>query len=119
MTKTATVCAQQRWEYMEITRKTEGYLVADLNQLGDEGWEMVSVHYYKANKSGLGDAWCWTAFLKRPHVLHGQAGSKSGIHAGAPPASQPARLEPSKPREDDTEEIAFAETPAEVPASSE
>ncbi len=117
MTKTVMVHAQQRWEYMEVTRKTEGYLIGELNALGDEGWDAVSVHYYKAAKSGLGDSWCWTAFLKRPHVGNTPAGSSivrgAGSSAGGPPAQRPARLEPSKPRQDDLadDEIAFADSP--------
>jgi len=70
MSRTATVQAQQRWEYMEITRQTEGYLVNDLNELGDVGWDVISVTYHKAAKSGLGESMCWTAFLKRPHAAH-------------------------------------------------
>ena len=42
MTKTATVHAQQRWEYMSISRKTETYLAGELNTLGQDGWELVT-----------------------------------------------------------------------------
>jgi hypothetical protein len=97
MTKTATVHAQQRWEYMEITRKTEGFLVADLNKLGEAGWELISVNYYKAAKSGLGEAWSWTAFLKRPHAHQSlKAATQQQTAAAADPeaAHKPAKLEP-------------------------
>ncbi len=67
MSKTATVHAQQKWEYMELTRKTEGYLINEMNELGQHGWELVSVLFHKDLKSSLGDATCWTAILKRPH----------------------------------------------------
>ncbi len=67
MTKTATVQAQQKWECMELTRKTETYLVIDLNKEGQQGWELVSVIHDKNSKGEM----TWTAFLKRPHVAHG------------------------------------------------
>jgi hypothetical protein len=67
-------CPQSKWEYLEITRKTEAYLIGDLNQLGGEGWELVSVTYHRDGKA-VGEAWCWTAFLKRPST--GQAVPKA------------------------------------------
>ncbi len=70
MTKTAVILAQQRWEYKELTRKTEEFLVIDLNEHGKVGWDLVSVSYSKAAKSGLGEAFVWTAFLKRPLAQH-------------------------------------------------
>ena len=69
MTKTATVHAQQKWEYCEVTRKTEGFLLDDLNQAGQHGWELVAIAHGK-NRTG-DDA--WTAFLKRPFVPHGDS----------------------------------------------
>jgi hypothetical protein len=62
MTKTVTIQAQQKWEHLALTRKSETYLVGEINVLGQEGWELVSAFYYKDMK-GL---WCWTGFLKRP-----------------------------------------------------
>jgi len=56
----------QKWEYMEITRKTEGFLINDLNDLGQEGWELVTVMYHKLASSGMGSADAWMGFLKRP-----------------------------------------------------
>ena len=69
MTKMVTVQAQQMWEYMNITRKTADYLVAELNEVGRLGWELVNASYHKDMKTSLGDAFCWTAILKRPLIL--------------------------------------------------
>ena len=112
MSKTATVHAQQRWEYLEITRKTEGYLVAELNELGKVGWELVSVSFHKMTKSGLGDALAWTAFLKRPHAEHAKSpkidgqtaadespGAEAAVPSG-PPEKAPAKYVPGEAGED-------------------
>ncbi|MHB8897652.1 MAG: hypothetical protein ACYC6Y_02775 [Thermoguttaceae bacterium] len=66
MTKTATVHAQQRWEYMSLSRKTEAYLAQELVGLGQEGWELVTVNYARGKKEEM----FWTAFLKRPSSGH-------------------------------------------------
>jgi hypothetical protein len=66
MTKTATVHAQQRWEYMSISRKTETYLAQELVTLGQDGWELVTVNYARGKKEEM----FWTAFLKRPAIGH-------------------------------------------------
>ncbi len=101
MTKTAVIQAQQRWEYKELTRKTEEFLVNDLNEHGKLGWDLVSVSYSKAAKSGLGEAFVWTAFLKRPLVP--QSGDPPpdttvGV-AETPPSAEP-KAEPA-PEETD------------------
>lgn len=102
MSKTATVHAQQRWEYMELTRKTEGYLVNELNELGQAGWELVSVSFHKDTKSGLGAALAWTAFLKRPHSGHAQpAPIPENVATATPQASEEA----PKAAADETPEI--------------
>jgi hypothetical protein len=117
MTKTATVHAQQRWEYRELTRKTEGYLLNELNELGQAGWELVSITKHREIKPGSGEASFWTAFIKRPHV--GQAAAV--VHdekAAAPvaaPVSAPTKLVPS---EDTGEELTIhQESPDEEAAS--
>ena len=112
MTKTATVHAQQRWEYLEITRKTETYLVNELNELGVVGWELVSASFHKDTRPGAAGAQVWTAFLKRPQVGHAPAASaheKAAAPAGAAAnIRQPAKLVPS----DDTgDELEFADAP--------
>ena len=108
MSKTATVHAQQKWEYIEITRKTEGYLINELNQLGEVGWELVSVLYHKDVKSGMGSAESWTAFLKRPqgHQARGTpTEDKAAVAASQPqPAEGPDDETPGE-TPDDTSEI--------------
>ena len=63
MAKTATIQAQQRWEYEVITRKSETYLTRELNGFGEIGWDVVTIIFGKDRK---GDA-AWHAFLKRPY----------------------------------------------------
>ncbi len=121
MAKTATVQAQQRWEYMEITRKTETYLVNELNELGTAGWELVSTSFHKETRAGAGAEQVWTAFLKRPQVGHAPSASareKAAVPAGAAAnVRQPAKLVPSA---DTGEELDFADTPPdEEPAAEE
>ncbi len=82
MVKTATVHAQQKWEYFCLTRKTEAYLVKELNPLGQEGWELVSVVYGRNVKNEP----AWIAFLRRPYT--GQ-GAPAAAQAGAAAAGQP------------------------------
>jgi hypothetical protein len=92
--KTPVVCAQQRWEYMSLVRKTETTLVNDLNQIGQEGWELAAIVHGRDAKGEL----CWTAFLKRPSAgpmkagaadAGGTATSTSGATAARPGANPP------------------------------
>ena len=62
MSRVATVHAQQRWEYTFECRRTEASIVVTLNELGQQGWELVNVVYYKDLKGIMG----WGAYLKRP-----------------------------------------------------
>ena len=62
MSKTAIIQAQQKWEYMELTRKTETYLLSELAEFGQQGWELVSITHGKDRKGEV----AWTSFLKRP-----------------------------------------------------
>jgi hypothetical protein len=62
MAATQTVQVPQRWEYSVITRGTEKFLVHDLNEQGQEGWELVSVDRGTDRTGAL----TLTAFLKRP-----------------------------------------------------
>ena len=62
MTKVITVQSQQRWEYCFESRRTESALLIQFNELGQQGWELVDVLYYKDIKGAM----AWTAFLKRP-----------------------------------------------------
>ncbi|MGA2617007.1 MAG: hypothetical protein ABSF26_05300 [Thermoguttaceae bacterium] len=64
MTRTAVVQAQQRWEYSTLTRMTEGAIISELKLAGQEGWELVTMLYYKDLKGTM----CWTAVMKRPNT---------------------------------------------------
>ena len=77
MTKTAVVLSQQRWEYQCVTRRTETTLEKHLNDLGQSGWELVSIDHGKDLKGIV----CWTAFVKRP----------AAQHAPAPPVQEQVR----------------------------
>lgn len=79
MTKTAVVTAQQRWEYLYTVRRSELALQDELNELGQQGWELVGFEYYKDAKGVMG----WIAFLKRP-----SAGGKPAPAAGAAETSE-------------------------------
>ena len=77
----------KKWEYMEITRKTEGYLINDLNDLGQEGWELVTVLFHKLSGSGMGSADAWVAILKRPfsgQTMKKMAGLEKARDVAAP-----------------------------------
>ena len=92
MTKMATVHAQQQWEYLELSRKTVHYLVGELNDIGQEGWELVTLMQTKDRKGET----VWTAILKRPFVAHGAIPKRSGAAPTAQvQAPKPPRLEPS------------------------
>jgi len=85
--KTAIVHAQQKWEHVAITRKAEAMLVEEMNALGEEGWQLVSVFYFKDPKGTA----TWIAFLKRPKT--GQAAKAPSAEADAAAAGQ----KPEKP----------------------
>jgi len=87
MTRTVTVQAQQKWDYDFQSRRTEGSLLATLNELGQQGWELVNVVNYKDIKGLM----AWGAFLKRPSC--GQA-VKPGEDSAIASSSQSARAAP-------------------------
>lgn len=89
MTKTAVVLAQQRWEYLTITRRTDTYLCDDLTELGQSGWELVTVIFDKDPKGIL----FWNAFLKRP------ATQQTPVAAAKTPAAETAPQPAEKPAE--------------------
>ncbi|NLE37822.1 MAG: hypothetical protein GX621_07340 [Pirellulaceae bacterium] len=103
MTKMATVHAQQMWEYMSIARKTEDFLVNELNDAGKLGWELVNASHHKDLKS-VGGTYCWTAVLKRPLVLQPQAKpSESDVAMGVGAVGGESHLSSaSLPSEEDT-----------------
>jgi hypothetical protein len=92
MTKTATVHAQQMWEYMELTRKTASYMLRELNDHGQQGWELVSMMQGKDRKNEA----AWIAFLKRPYVSHGASPPTHVAVADEASSPSPAHLEPSQ-----------------------
>lgn len=92
MTKTVTVQAQQRWEYCLETRRTESSLMNLLNELGQQGWELVNVLYYKDLKGIM----AWTGFLKRPATCHAvRPGEESSIVAKSAPLGPSGEKPPS------------------------
>ena len=93
MTKVITVQAQQMWEYVSVNRKTEEFLVEELNEKGKAGWELVSVTYHKDLK-GLGESFSWSAFLKRPLVPTAADSAEVSTAAARPTPAPPA---PSPP----------------------
>ncbi len=92
--KTAIVHAQQKWEHVAIERKGEAMLVEEMNTFGEEGWQLVSVVYFKDPKGTM----TWIAFLKRPKT--GQVLKAPSAEAGAaaaeptPEKSEAASAEP-------------------------
>jgi hypothetical protein len=85
MTKIVTVQSQQRWDYCFESRRTEVSLVVTLNELGQQGWELVDAMTYKDAK-GIAS---WGAFLKRPSA--GQtiaAGQPAAVAASSTPSGQ-------------------------------
>jgi hypothetical protein len=89
MTKVVTIEAQQKWECIFETRKTETSLLRSVNELGQQGWELVQVLYYKDLKGVM----TWTAFLKRPWIGgHSTTEGGSAIMGRAgerPPSNEP------------------------------
>ena len=62
MNKIVTVQSQQRWEYYFESRRTEAALLSVINELGQQGWELVNAVPYKDPKGVA----TWGAYLKRP-----------------------------------------------------
>ncbi len=84
MTKTVVVHSQQRWEYCYEFRRTETSLVHTLNELGQQGWELVDVLYYKDMKGIM----TWGAFMKRPSTGTAAVAGQAGAAATHAPAEQ-------------------------------
>jgi hypothetical protein len=90
MTRIVTVQAQQKWDVCFETRRTETSLLITMNELGQHGWELVDVLYYKDIKGIM----AWGAFLKRPSIAPaGKPGEDSTI-AAKPVAAAPAGAKP-------------------------
>ncbi len=88
MTRTVTVQAQQRWDYSFESRRTETSLLTALNDLGQQGWEVVNALYYKDIKGIM----VWGALLKRPSITPaGKSGEDSTLAARPAPRRCKAR----------------------------
>jgi len=116
MAKTAMVHAQQRWEYLSVVKRTESALAQEMNELGQNGWELVSVNYGKDRKGEL----TWTGFMKRPATQHPRAASPGEQTAGASlqPSEEAGKVEPpASPGGFDLsgEEFAIREEPPDTP----
>jgi hypothetical protein len=99
MSRTVTIQAQQKWEFHFESRRTETSLLITLNDLGQHGWELVDVLYYKDIKGIM----TWGAFLKRPSITPaGKPGEDSTI-AARPAPSEPPKGKPSPPQGFDLE----------------
>ena len=85
MTASQTIRAPQRWEYCVVSRSTENYLVHDLNERGQEGWELATASSGKDRKGEIR----WIAFLKRPCGKHDVPSVDSALN-------EQIRIEPQK-----------------------
>lgn len=81
------------WEYQSLTRVSEAALVEGLNEIGREGWELVSAAQYRDVRGML----TWTALLKRP--VAGQVSLPARAEAAVAPALPPPP-EAAKPEEE-------------------
>ena len=93
MSRTVTVQAQQRWDYSFESRRTETSLLHTINDLGQQGWELVDALYYKDIKGIM----CWGAFLKRPSVAQGAKPGEDSVVAARPAPSDQAKEKPAAP----------------------
>ncbi len=84
--KTVVVHAQQRWEHKIVTRRSDTALMDEANNIGQDGWEMVTVLYYKDMKGVM----AWTAFFKRPGTGEPPKPAAAAPAAAAAPKEEPA-----------------------------
>jgi hypothetical protein len=77
--------ALQRWEYAFISKPLDYLLIGDLNELGRDGWEVISISYDKDLKGN----WAWTAFLKRPLTETGESYAQTSDLAVTSAPGQP------------------------------
>jgi hypothetical protein len=85
MTKIITVQSQQRWEYCFESRRTEAALLAVLNDLGQQGWELTNAICYKDQKGIV----AWGAYLKRPSTAQVVPSGPPAVAAHSTPSTQP------------------------------
>jgi hypothetical protein len=77
------------WVYVQIPAKTETYLLKELNDSGQQGWELVAITQTKDRKGEL----VWMAFLKRPFVPQVGAPQQKAAAAEPEPEPEPSREE--------------------------
>ena len=97
MSKTTTVHAQQKWEYVELTRKSAPYLVKELNEYGQKGWELVTMTQALDRKGEV----AWTAVLKRPFSDHTSPAKKKAAPVGSQVSPKKQEVEPPAPGSDE------------------
>ena len=85
MSQTVIAQSLEKWEYCLVTRKTEPPLLGEFNRLGQDGWELVDVLFYKDLKGVM----CWTGFLKRRST--GESPMPGGTAAAAKVTSEAAK----------------------------
>ena len=97
MGKAVIVQAPQKWEHLALTRRSDTYLLEEVNREGQNGWELVSVLYYSDPKGIM----AWTAFLKRPAVQQSSNSAASRenkeSYAGTTAPSDPPNT-PTQPK---------------------
>jgi len=81
----------QKWEYVSVTRNSDAYLIRDINELGQQGWELVNVYYYKSMKGNM----VWTAFLKREAGIGPPPPEAMTDHVVAPTDAPAKKVEPT------------------------
>ncbi len=115
MTQQPPSVAPEKWQYMTLTRRTESFLIKDLNDAGKEGWELVSITYHREVK-GQGETMCWTAFVKRRCTAEMLAEAEAtAVSAAGGDLLQPAKrfeaaqFDASSDDDDIEEEFKFAD----------
>ena len=116
MPENEVVYAQQRWEYVAVVKRTETALEKELNELGQGGWELVSVHCGKDRKGEM----AWTAFVKRPMSEQPLSPSVAASPGQARKEAEPEAAEPETARNPQGfdlsgEEFAIREEPSDSP----
>jgi hypothetical protein len=91
MSKTVTIQGQQKWEYCSLTKFSESSLINELNMLGQQGWELISMLHYKDLKGTI----CFTGIMKRPST--GPAPAPAGPALQAATAGTPTAKATEKP----------------------
>ncbi len=109
------------WEYQELTRKSAEYMARELNEIGQQGWELVSVQQGTNRKSEV----AWIAFVKRPYVPHASpppaeaAATDGGASSHGPTHPAPTQPASDEPYPIDDEEFKLEDLEDELPKPEE